>query len=234
MGDISNKTLAGLVILAIIVSLVSLFVGRARIVTVGKAPTAPGVVEADVEADIDITVTNTPIDFGIVYAGDQVSSESNCAIADCTVEAGNTWDTLDCPFGTCNRAMPGTSNKYLRIQSVGTTPTNIRVSASRSLFCNIRSTGAPNAGRAVADDSFMAKVKVTGAASPCGSLDASWTEMNFKNVVVDGTNNNIAGTCNIDDNFDMYFKIWVAGTEPTSEVTCPHDTTLTFEGVSAV
>ena len=73
MGEISNRTLAVLVILAILVSLLSLFIGRAKIVTVGQPLTTTGYVTANVQADVDI-VTEGGIDFGNVIPGNSYSS----------------------------------------------------------------------------------------------------------------------------------------------------------------
>lgn len=245
--DISNKTLAILVILAIIVSLIGLFIGRARIVTVGKAPDIEtGLVQATITENVDITVTGTPIDFGTVQGCDRISTESNCgADEDCGATADDVFDTADCPSGSgdgdCTGVFPHTggagSFTNLTITSVGTTTVDVSYVGDTSLFCKKWGwsasciSGTDNAGLAEEDESFSAKVKAV-TTIPCTTLDATWTEMDFRNVDVDGTEQDIVDSCDQFDFFEIYFRIKVPANEPATCAGTGHDVQLTFTGTA--
>lgn len=64
MNEISNKTLAVLVGIAIVVSLVGLLAGRGRITGMAVEENETGAVNVTVTSDIDINATDASIDFG--------------------------------------------------------------------------------------------------------------------------------------------------------------------------
>ena len=130
MGDISNKTLAILVVIAIIVSLVSLFIGRG-VVTVGKGPSVAeqdiGLVQATVTADVQIWAQGD-INFGNQQPG--------------------------------GAAVNSETEEYILVASTGGTPADIdywtddTTGNSGVLFDNLLATGLPNSVP-VADGSFQ-------------------------------------------------------------------------------
>jgi len=136
MNDISNKTLAILVVLAIIVSLVGLFIGRTKIVTIGEGATLPeqdtGLIQASVQADLEIWAEGD-IDFGNQDAGGPAVNSEDLGPS------------------------------YIRVASVGGTPADISYWTAPTptypdygglLFDNLLATGLQNSGK-VPDNSFQ-------------------------------------------------------------------------------
>ncbi len=117
--DISNKTLAILVILAIVVSLVGLFIGRARIVTIGQ-PTGTGNIDASVASNVDIDV-----EYGIDFAwgGGAKTAGMNYAETRRSDDAG---------LGDCGPS--ATDNCWVLVGSIGLTGVDISYLANKNLW----------------------------------------------------------------------------------------------------
>ena len=128
MNEISNKTLAILVVIAILISLIGLFIGRARVVTVGRAGlTEDALVQADVLSDIQIA-----IDGGMDLR-----------------------DDLDLVAGGGSEVSTG-YNEYIYVAAVGNSRLDISYRASCNLFL-YDSTGVAKADACVpaAEDNFF-------------------------------------------------------------------------------
>ena len=75
-NDISNKTLAILVLIAIVVSVVGIFTGKGGVTGMASAENASGQVALTVLADVDINATDNAISFGNMLNDQTNNSET--------------------------------------------------------------------------------------------------------------------------------------------------------------
>lgn len=217
--DISNKTLAVLVIIAIIVALVGIFMGRVRIVTVGK-PTEIGLVNVTVESNIDITV----------YGGVNFTEPLTPGGSTRSSHLGGT--ICSEALGLCN----------MTVGSVGTTLTRIDYVSDVNLFFK-RPNGEDNPNRQEENDLFNASVMGGGGSG--GASFTACTDMtpwnggaapvkeDYQNVNIDNVDpivlDTIADDCLTNEGFTMFIQIRV----PIFETTGLRTSVLTFSGVDS-
>ena len=179
MIDVSNKILAILFGIFIVISAIGLFVGEGRITGMASVENETGNVTATVIADIDINATDESIDFGNVL---------------------NTW---------INRSedVPGDKNgsrDNITIQNVGKTIADIDYWANQSIFDKKNGTiDADNPNKAKADDSYKIRILENGT---CGEVNITiYTNVSIGY----GNMTDLIADCSQDDEFTVGIQIYV-------------------------
>jgi len=172
MGDISNKTLALLVAIAIIVSLVGILsVGRLGVVYItGRAPgtTGSGNVSVTLATEVSILMVDSTINFG----SGRVNASSNNATLDSAVaysESSTKW---------INTSAPWTAPDVITIENDGTVTENVTVYASALASGFIGGTNPSfqldnYAGNCTGEGEFTTYAEVTGTNTSTAQLICS-------------------------------------------------------------
>lgn len=151
MGDISNKTLAILVGVAIVVSLVGLLsVGKGGVVYIsGRAGSGEGPVSLNLTSEVSIKVENA-IDFG-----------------NGRVWANSTNATLDSDAGTVQWGTWAAGKKYIKVENDGTVNISVNVTADQNAATFIGGT----------NPSFKLKAVETETGACAGTLVTTYTDV---------------------------------------------------------
>jgi hypothetical protein len=121
MAEISNKTMALLILGAIIISLGGTYISLAKLnnfgIITGKAPVTTGTISLNIQEQVLINVTTTAMAFGNVYV-----NETSCSLN--SQEGGD---------GTCPAATDGTSaNGGLVVENIGNSGVNISMNPGKN------------------------------------------------------------------------------------------------------
>lgn len=204
MNDISNKTLAVLVIIAILISLAGLYFGRARIVTVGKAPTELGLVNVTVVSNVNLAISGG-VNFTTLMAPGDPGQASHL---------GGT---------VCN---PGLCN--ITVGSIGTSKSQIRFYSSAGLF--VQAPTISNYFNASTANIGYLPSPINQLLSPCATDiwvgGAYLGAAPYKNVPIGSPGSFVVEDCEQYEGFTMAIQVRVPAAEPSGVKTA----TLNFVG----
>ena len=169
MGDISNKTLALLVGVAIVISLVGIFsVPKGGIVYItGRGTT--GTTSYGVQSELTINVTQTAVAFG---SGKVETGYNSCVVASNSTQSGT--ETVGTASAGCGGNWTGVNTRSFIVRNDGTVNVNVTVQSGKNATEFIPTYGAPVVTQAY---EFMSYSAETGACVDGSGLVGSFTAM---------------------------------------------------------
>jgi len=169
MGDISNKTLALLVGVAIVISLVGIFsVPKGGIVYItGRGTT--GTTSYNVQSELTINVTQTAVAFG---TGKVNTGDNNCTVSSNYTTGGT--ETSGSASTGCGGNWTGVNTRSFIVRNDGTVNVNVTVQSGKSAATFIPTYGTPSVTQTYDFQSYSAE---TGACIGDDGLVSTWTAM---------------------------------------------------------
>jgi hypothetical protein len=222
MGEISNKTLAILVVIAILISVVGLFMKTGVIKTGQASAEETGLIQAKVESDIQIAISggmDLRTDGDLVAGGPALDSS-----------------TLGTP-------------KYIYVAAVGQSRLDISYRSNCNLFLNAADGEVKDFGECAtggqADDSYyrMQIISASGEnfndiedgtpytiGSDCNSLGGVWSYNSYGNINVDGPGSEDGLAVDCDGTNNEGFKVSIEVAAPPNEAPGDKSSTIYFLG----
>jgi hypothetical protein len=205
MAELSNKTLAFLLIGAIVVSLMGTLISVNKIgkgghpIITGQATSGQGTAQIEILSTLAITLVTSNINFGQCTPGADNTTifDSNSTVSDGTGPS------------TCSNMQ---EPQNITVQTIGNIPANITIQSSQT---NI--TGGSN------QSLFFAWRNSTDAPGCYRATNATWGWMNFSGI---NAEHFLCQNLTVNGRIWTYFRVWV----PSDSVVGTRSAIITFTG----